>query len=133
MISDYNIIDTIFFSSPLTEIENRLRQSRKESFDPDDRIIIKQDVEDSYPYVDAAGIKLIEIQKLISSIDISNCFILLVTANTDVKNEIDFVTKFYSVDPTPINFLIINGDYKKTIIKYEYWHIYCDHYQEPDN
>lgn len=113
-----NIIDTILFSESLLTIEQKIRLARKDSFDSNDRIIIKQDVIDTYPYVDSAGEKLIEIQKIINQVDISNCFILLITANTDVKNEIEFITKFYSVDPTPINFSITTGYYKKEVIKY---------------
>lgn len=119
MIDGFNIIDTILFSESLDVIKERLVAARKDYFSPNDRIIIHQDVEDKYPYVDASGKKLIEIQKIINSVDISNCFILLVTANPDVEHEIQFITKFYSVDPTPINFLILaNKKYHKEIKKY---------------
>ncbi len=113
-----NIIDTVLFSESLATIEQKFRSARKDSFDNNDRIIIEQDISDTYPYIDCAGTKLIEIQKIINLVDISNCFILLITANPDVKHEIDFVTEFYSVDPTPINFSIINGHYKKEVVKY---------------
>ncbi len=113
-----NIIDTVLFSESLATIEQKFRSARKDSFDNNDRIIIEQDISDTYPYIDCAGTKLIEIQKIINQIDISNCFILLITSNSDVKNEIEFITKFYSVDPTPINFSIINGHYKKEVAKY---------------
>jgi radical SAM protein with 4Fe4S-binding SPASM domain len=118
MTMGYNIIDDILFSEPLHVIERKLRSSRKDSFDPEDRIVITQDTPDTYAYIDAAGIKLIDIQKIINSVDISNCFVLLKTTNPEIKAEIDFVTKFYSSDPTPINFLITDGDYTKKIIKY---------------
>lgn len=113
-----NIIDTILFSESLATIEKKFRAVRKDSFEHNDRIIIKQDIPDTYPYIDCSGTKLIEIQKIINLVDISNCFILLVTTNSDIKTEIDFITKFYSVDPTPINFSIISGHYKKEIVKY---------------
>lgn len=113
-----NVIDTILFSESLATIEQRFRSARKDSFEHNDRIIIEQDIPDTYPYIDCSGTKLIEIQKIINAVDISNCFILLVTTNPDVETEIDFITKFYSVDPTPINFSIINGHYKKEIVKY---------------
>ena len=113
-----NIIDTVLFSESVATIEQKFRSARKDSFDNNDRIIIEQDISDTYPYIDCAGTKLIEIQKIINLVDISNCFILLITNNPDVKNEIEFITKFYSVDPTPINFSIINGHYKKEVVKY---------------
>jgi radical SAM protein with 4Fe4S-binding SPASM domain len=113
-----NIIDTILFSESLLTIEQKLKLARKDSFDSTDRIIIEQDISDTYPYVDSAGVKLIEIQKIINQVDISNCFILLITTNTDVENEIEFITKFYSVDTTPINFSITTGHYKKEVVTY---------------
>ena len=118
MISDYNIIDTILFSDSLSDIRKKLESVRKDVFDLNDRIVIQQDVVDDYPYVDAAGVKLIELQKIINRVDISNCFILLVTANPDILNEVEFVTKFYSTDKTPINTEIIAGNYTKEIKKY---------------
>jgi radical SAM protein with 4Fe4S-binding SPASM domain len=113
-----NVIDTILFSESLATIEKKFRSARKDSFDHNDRIIIEQDIPDTYPYIDCSGTKLIEIQKIINATDISNCFILLITPNLDVKTEIDFVTKFYSVDPDPINFSITTGNYKKEVVKY---------------
>jgi radical SAM protein with 4Fe4S-binding SPASM domain len=113
-----NVIDTILFSESLATIERKFRLARKDSFDHNDRIVIEQDVPDTYPYIDCSGIKLIEIQKIINTVDISNCFILLITPNLDVKTEIDFITKFYSVDSTPINFSIVDGHYKKEVVKY---------------
>lgn len=119
MTNDYNVIDTISFSEPLGVLAQRLRMARKDYFESNDRIVILQDIPDTYPYIDSAGTKLIEIQKIINSVDISNCFILLITANPDVEDEIDFITKFYSVDSSPITFLKIDGNYKKEVIKYK--------------
>ena len=113
-----NIIDTILFSESVLTIEQKLRLARKETFDSNDRIIINQDICDSYPYVDSVGEKLIEIQKIINRVDIPNYVILLVTPNPDINNEIKFVTKFYSVDPNPIEFFIVEGNYKKEIVKH---------------
>ena len=118
MIKNFNIVGTILFSQSLATIRHQFESLRKDSFDPLDRIVIQQDSEDDYLYVDGVGSKLIEIQKIINQVDISNCFVLLVTTNKDVANEINFVTKFYSVDTSPIEFLIENGDYKKQIKKY---------------
>ena len=119
MTPNYNIVGTILFSQSLAEIKNQLKSLRKDRFDPLDRIVINQDTVDEYPYVDGVGTKLIEIQKIINSVDISNCFILLVTPNTNILEEIEFVTQFYSVDTTPIEFLLVEGRYDKQIKKYK--------------
>jgi len=65
MIGCYNIIGEVLFSQSLNEIQQQLKSLRKDRFDPLDRIVIRQDVVDEYPYVDAVGTKLIEIQKII--------------------------------------------------------------------
>jgi hypothetical protein len=114
----YNIVGEILFSQSLLEIQKKFESLRKDSFSPQDRIVIQQDIVDEYPYVDAVGTKLIEIQKIINQIDISNCFVLLVTANKDVAREIDFVTRFYSVDPNPLEFQIVDGHYEKKVKRY---------------
>jgi organic radical activating enzyme len=119
MTSNYKIIGEVLFSQSLLEIRQQLEFLRKDNFDPLDRIIIRQDIVDEYPYVDGVGTKLIEIQKIINLVDISNCFILLITSNKDVAREIDFVTCFYSVDNNPIGFLLVDGVYDKTIRKYQ--------------
>ena len=119
MIGCYNIIGEVLFSQSLNEIQQQLKSLRKDRFDPLDRIVIRQDVVDEYPYVDAVGTKLIEIQKIINQLDISNCFILIITANTDISREIEFITRFYSIDPGSIEFQLVDGDYKKIVKKYQ--------------
>jgi len=115
---NYNIVGNILFSHSLSDIRQQIESLRKDSFDPFDRIVINQDILDDYPYIDGVGTKLIEIQKIINQVDISNCFILLVTPNPDVAREIDFVTRYYSIDTTPMGFQVIEGDYQKTVKKY---------------
>lgn len=119
MISTYNIIGEILFSQPLSEIVSSLEALRKDTFDPHDRIVILQIEPDEYSYIDGVGKKIIQIQQIINQIDISNCFILLKTTNVDIAREINFITAHYSVDPNPIEFLIIDGSYEKTIQKYQ--------------
>ena len=113
-----SVLETILFSESLSTIEKKLRLAKKETFEHNDKIIIKQDIDDRYPYIDSAGIKLIEIQKIINQVDIPNYFVLLITPNPDIESEIKFITEFYSVDSTPINFSITNGKYKKEVVKY---------------
>lgn len=119
MIPHYNIVGEILFSQSPGEIRQQLEFLRKDNFDALDRIVINQNTADEYMYTDRVGTKLIEIQKIINQVDISNCFILLVTTNTDAAYEIDFVTRFYSVDTNPIEFLLVAGDYEKNLRKYQ--------------
>lgn len=117
-MTDYNIVGSVLFSESLSTLRQSFESWRKDAFDAQDRIVIKQDIEDDYPYIDGVGSKLIQIQKIINQVDISNCFFLLITANKDIRHEIDFVTEFYSVDSTPIQYAIIDGGYQKKIKQY---------------
>lgn len=119
MIGHYQIIGKVLFSQSLRDIRQQLQALKKDQFDPLDRILIQQDSDDQYPYVDAVGSKLIEIQKIINQVDISNCFVLLITANADIAREIAFITKYYSVDPEPMQFHIVDGVYSKTVPRYK--------------
>lgn len=118
MNQKYRILGDILFSQSLIEIRQQLELLKKDQFEPNERIVIRQDVADEYSYTDLVGNKLIEIQKILNQIDISNCFIVLITTNPDVAREIDFVTKYYAVDPDPINFELIDGDYQKNLKRY---------------
>jgi len=118
MTNDFNIIGDILFSQSLSEIRKKFESLRKDRFEPLDRIIVRQDVPDQYPYVDGVGAKLIDLQKIINQVDIANCFVLFITANKDISNEIDFVTRFYSIDPNPIAYLLVEGEYQKTVARY---------------
>lgn len=55
-------------------------------------------------------------QKLLNEVDISNCFILIVTTNPEIKLEIDDIAKNYSNDKfNAIDFCIVNGSYNKQV------------------
>lgn len=44
MIEGYNTLASILFSSSLTDIRTALVAARKDSFEPNDRIVILQDI-----------------------------------------------------------------------------------------
>jgi MoaA/NifB/PqqE/SkfB family radical SAM enzyme len=114
----FKTICRIRFSESLNEIRLQLENHRKDSFGPDERIVIVQDVEDNYDYIDSAGVKLIEIQKLVNQVDISNCFIKIETANTEIADELEYIKQHYSLDNTSFDFEIVPGNYNKKFKKY---------------
>lgn len=103
-------------SVSLLALKNFLLENKKESFEASERLVFFQTCVDQYDYIDAPGKKLIELQKLLNEIDISNCFILIVTTNPEIEIEIDDIAKNYSADEfNAIGFYIVDGPYNKQV------------------
>lgn len=123
----YNIIGNImFFSEFLNKngeesIFNALNNIRKECFSPDDQIVFVQDCDDEYEYSadeSSSGKYISLIQQYLEKIDITNCFVTIVTSNYTIDKEILTVKDAYSHnDKTLINFINIDGNYKKELSK----------------
>jgi radical SAM protein with 4Fe4S-binding SPASM domain len=62
------------------------------------RIVIVQDCVDEYHYQDLPGRAVCTLQKYASQIDISNFFILILSGNTQIDQELDHARKLYSTD-----------------------------------
>jgi hypothetical protein len=72
-----NVVGTVEFDSDPQQLKQQLLALRKDTFEPNERIIIIQRSVDNYPFIDAYGSKLIELQKIVNQVDIGNCFILI--------------------------------------------------------
>ena len=116
--NDICVVGEIQFDSDLNEISKQLTSLRKEQFLPNERIVIVQENVDYYPYIDGDGKRLIELQQLINRVDIGNCFILILTANTNIHNEIKNVNREYSFDKTLFDWCIFPGEYNISIPTY---------------
>lgn len=89
-------------------------------FDNNFRIIIVQDCVDHYDYDDLPGRTLCELQKSASKIDISNFFVLVVSGNKDLPNELTQVQKLYSSDECSMQAYVIEDiEYDKVINQYD--------------
>jgi radical SAM protein with 4Fe4S-binding SPASM domain len=115
---DIVVVGVLQFDNNLNEISKQLTSLRKEQFLPNERIVIVQENPDQYLYIDGDGEQLIELQKLINKIDIGNCFILILTANANIHNEIKTVNQDYSFDKTLFDYCIFPGEYNKKIPTY---------------
>lgn len=110
---EYQIVDILKYSM-LIEIDgekklyDQLYRSRKDYFEPNERIIFVQDCNDIYEYHDDLGNQTKIIQQAIHKIDITNCFVTIVTPNTDIANELLLA----SPDQEPINHVIVPGEYE---------------------
>ena len=73
------------------------------------RILIVQDCADTYDYADLPGRAVCALQKYASQIDISNCFILVITGNKNIAAELEQVQKLYSTDLSSIQSHVVEG------------------------
>ena len=132
LLQDYNVVgDFVYMSQFLDKdgedkIFTHLQKIRKDSFLPNDRIVFIQDCCDQYSFdisKDTPGDFLSLIQIYLQKIDITNCFVTIVSSNPDIETELSSANKKYSdTDNTLINFIQISGSYTKQIIEQD---TYC--------
>jgi sulfatase maturation enzyme AslB (radical SAM superfamily) len=73
------------------------------------RILLVQDCADVYDYQDSPGSVICTLQQYASQIDISNFFILILTSNSNIAQELTQVQELYSTDNVPMQYYIVNG------------------------
>ena len=113
------VVGTIEFDADLQQLKQQLLALRKDTFEPNERIVIIQRSVDSYPFIDSYGSKLIELQKIVNRVDIANCFILILTHNPDIEIEIAEVNKVYSSDRTLFTSCVYPGNYEVSVPSYK--------------
>ena len=72
------------------------------------RLVVIQDCTDQYNYGDLPGMVITTLQKYASQIDISNSFILLLTGNQNIAQELEQAKSLYSTDTFSIQHQIIH-------------------------
>jgi radical SAM protein with 4Fe4S-binding SPASM domain len=117
--NEIKIVGTIEFDSDPAQLTTQLQALRKDTFQPNERIVIIQRTIDHYPFIDSYGTKLIELQKIVNQVDIANCFILILTHNPKIQTEIAEVNKVYSSDTTLFTSCVYPGDYKVPVRSYK--------------
>ena len=110
----FNVIDIINCDDYLLSIEDlysRIKKLHKESYDSTDRLIFTI-TQDSYKKESCCGIMLESLQAIINDIDISNFFVCVVTSNTKIQDEYNWVLTNVSVDNVPVHIYECDGDYR---------------------
>jgi len=87
------------------DLVKQLRTIQKEKYEDNERIVI------SMPDISTLN----DLQNIINSLDISNFFVMIVTEDKNVVNEIERVTREFSYDPIPFTAVLVNGDQYKII------------------
>ena len=89
-------------------LHNRLTQLYQSVYKNNYRILVIQDCPDIYEYSDLPGVAITAIQKYASQLDISNSFILILTGNQTIIQELEQSRKLYSTDILPIQCQLVN-------------------------
>ena len=108
----YLIVDTIrlsdYFKNNDQWLYERLLATYRPVYANQERILVIQDCNDVYAYDDYPGKSIITLQKYASQLDISNFFILIVTANSGIAVELTQAKELYSTDACSMQYQIID-------------------------
>jgi len=112
LLKNFTVIDTIHVdqcvASPI-DLYLRLQKNYKNEYSTNERIILvvtEDFYKDSQP-----GIMLHSIQNMLDDIDISSCFVCVVTTNSDIKNEYQHLQQYNNF----LNFLICQGTFTRHV------------------
>lgn len=95
-------------------VYNLLKSMYRPVFDNKQRILIVQPKNDCYSYTpNIASDSLIFLQKCLQQVDISNFFVLVITGNQNIKQELEWLQKTYSTDQNPIQYCLIDEEFNK--------------------
>jgi organic radical activating enzyme len=110
---NYQIVGTIdcnSYNNNFADLYIALQKLKQDSFSPNQRIMVT--ITADY-YKQQHGVVLQSLQTIVNNVDISNCFILLVTTNANVRAEYKHIHDTYNFDDTFFDIEIIDGSYIK--------------------
>jgi organic radical activating enzyme len=101
-----------------SKIFNTLINLYQKEFSPSQKILVIQPDKDLYSYPDNySSDSLIFLQQCLQKIDISNCFVTIITGNPDIDNELKWLQQTHSIDDHSIDHILVNTPFKKTILQ----------------
>lgn len=109
-------IDLSIFDLPdgRQKIFDMLSKAYRPCFESDQRIIVTQPDHSMYHFSDdLASTALIFLQQALQKIDISNFFVIVISSNPDINNELIWVQKNHSTDDHPIGSYGVAGNFEK--------------------
>ena len=128
----YNIVDIVNlgqwpadnYDQGKTWLVDILNKLRKNSFDNNERIIFTL-AQDYYVQGNRAGLILKNLQVLLNEVDITNCFVILLSTNTQLEHEL---TEVDNLDNTSMTIIKCVGEYNRVALK-NHPHSYKETYQ----
>ena len=117
---NYSINEPIFLSRFYQDNGNRwlydtLKLLHRPEFQNNQRLIFVQDCADSYDYADMPGKIITHLQKYAAEIDISNFFIIVISGNKSINQELEQARQLYSTDECVIQSIVVDDLKFKTI------------------
>jgi len=110
----YNIIGTIDLEqSSFFELHSFLKSVHQECYQALDRIVVVHGAADVYDYTDAPGQNIVQLQKYAREIDISNCFIVVVSGDLDISQGLKQVRDAYAPGDTVIDSIWVDTEFIK--------------------
>jgi radical SAM protein with 4Fe4S-binding SPASM domain len=115
----HSVIGVLKLSESDSALYNQLLSLKKAVYNHNEKIIVLQDCDDVYDYEDLPGRNIVNLQKQLSKIDISNFFVLLMSSNPNISKELEQARKLYSTDQYAIQNRVIEGEAKITVRKFQ--------------
>jgi len=108
---EYCVLGTFYYSMLAKHngekiLYDWLYTHHKDYFEPNERLVFVQDCGDVYEYNDELGNHTTAIQKALKVVDITNCFVTILTTNKNIARELTLVT-----DTDVINHVVVPGKY----------------------
>ena len=100
-----------------------LKSVYRPAYENNFKILVVQDCNDEYNYENLPGRAIVTLQKYASEIDISNFFILVITDNKNIDQELEQVRQSSSTDDCAMQSLLIESDTYK--IEYKKSDTFC--------
>lgn len=112
---EYCVLGTFYYSALVNNdgeklLHNWLRQHRKDYFESNERLVFVQDCGDLYEYNDELGNYTTAIQKALKIVDITNCFVTIVTTNKNIARELSLAD-----NSDVMNHVLVPGDYRPIV------------------
>jgi radical SAM protein with 4Fe4S-binding SPASM domain len=116
----YSVSSPIFLSRFYQEdgdqwLYSTLSSLYKPEYQPTERLIFVQDCNDIYDYHDLPGKVITQLQKYVAQIDISNFFIIVISVNKFIGQELNQAKELYSTDENAIQHFIIDTVENRTV------------------
>jgi len=100
-------ISPYFYDNGEFWLQKLIKEHYQEVFHDNYRIVLYFN-KDEHLYGDKPGRLITTLQKHISEVDISNFFVVLITADEKIANDVHVVNKMYSTDDIPITVHLVN-------------------------
>jgi len=117
----YNVVDVVDLSSwdqnyqqSQQWLEQKCQQLHRVEYTPDERIVFLHS-KDYYSSENNVGYILKNLQVILNEVDISNAFVIIVSSNPDINQEIEYINKI-SQDAVPVTVIRSSEDFSKIML-----------------